>query len=167
MKPILIFGASISAAAMAAGFAVLANQAMPSRATEEQVIRPANVAREIAQPTQHIRSQAPRIAAHAVPAATAPPIPAATAAASPDTARPDTPALAALLDEDAAQGARMYLLPPSGAATSSGLATRPVPRPVVLAADAALPMVDLSLGQQLDPGAASRFDYIPLIGVYR
>ena len=61
----------------------------------------------------------------------------------------------------------MYLLPPSGAAADFGLATRPVPRPVVLAADAALPMVDLSLGQQLVPGAASRFDYIPLIGVYR
>ncbi len=167
MKPILIFGASTSAAAMAAGFAVLANQAMPSRATEVEVIRPANVAREIVEPARHIRNQPPRITARPVAAAPAGPIPAPTAAAIPDALRPDTPALAALLDKDAAQGARMYLLPPSGAATSSGLATRPVPRPVVLAADAALPMVDLSLGQQLDPGAASRFDFIPLIGVYR
>ena len=158
MKPILIFGASISAAAMAAGFAVLANQAMPPRATEVDVVRPANVAREVVTPAPQVRSQTPRTAARPVPVA---PV------ASPDTAT--AVALgAALLDEDTAQGARMYLLPPSGAATGAGLATRPVPRPVLMADGAApLPMADTPLVPRLDPGATARFDYIPLIGVYR
>ena len=161
MKPILIFGASISAAAMAAGFAVLANQAMPPRATEVDVVRPANVAREVVTPAPQVRSQTPRIATRPAPAA---PVP--------STASPDTTTAAALgaalFDEDTAQGARMYLLPPPGAATSSGLATRPVPRPLLMADGAApLPMADTPLTSRLDPGATARFDYIPLIGVYR
>lgn len=164
MKPILIFGASISAAAMAAGFAVLANQAMPARMAEAEVIRPANVAREVVAPA---RKEAPRSAARPAPAT--PVAPAATDAASADAAAPATATLdAALLDAGAAQATRMYLLPPSAAAADFGLATRPVPRPLRISdAAAALPMADPPRVPRLDPGAAARFDYIPLIGVYR
>ena len=164
MKPILIFGASISAAAMAAGFAVLANQAMPARMAEAEVIRPANVAREVVAPA---RKEAPWMAARPAPAT--PVAPAAADAASADAAAPETATLdAALLDAGAAEGRRMYLLPPSGAAADFGLATRPVPRPLRISdAAAALPMADPPRVPRLDPGAAARFDYIPLIGVYR
>ncbi len=164
MKPILIFGASISAAAMAAGFAVLANQAMPARMAEAEVIRPANVAREVVAPA---RKEAPWMAARPAPAT--PVAPAAADAASADAAAPETATLdAALLDAGAAEGRRMYLLPPSGAAADFGLATRPVPRPLRISdAAAALPMADPPRVPRLDQGAAARFDYIPLIGVYR
>ena len=156
MKPILIFGASISAAAMAAGFAVLANQAMPPRATEANPIRPANVAREVAPPNL-IRAQAPRIAART---------PAPEADTLTETAVPDgATRSAAPFNEDAAQPARMSLLPPSGVAANGGLAVRPVPRPALIAASAG--MVDRPADPWQGPKAASRFDYIPLIGVYR
>ena len=166
MKPILIFGASISAAAMAAGFAVLANQAMPARMAEAEVIRPANVAREVVAPA---RKEAPWMAARPAPATRSAPTSAAADAASADAATPATATLdAALLDAGAAEGRRMYLLPPSGAAADFGLATRPVPRPLRISdAAAALPMADPPRVPRLDPGAAARFDYIPLIGVYR
>ena len=156
MKPILIFGASISAAAMAAGFAVLANQAMPPRATEINPIQPANVAREVA-PPQLARAQTPRIAARSP--APQPPLPAETAV--PDAAIRS----AAPVQKDAAQPAGMYLLSPSHHVTAGGLAERPVPRPALIAASAG--MIDPPAAPWQGPETAARFDYIPLIGVYR
>ncbi|MBA4492638.1 hypothetical protein [Paracoccus sp. S1E-3] len=63
MKPILILGASISAATVAAAFAVLANQAMPPRAVAANPVRPANVAREIPAQALPVRIQTSRSAA--------------------------------------------------------------------------------------------------------
>lgn len=149
MKPILIFSASISAVAMAMGFAVLADQAMPRRALDADPIRATTVAREAPDLTTIIRREAAQIAA--APAAIAPESPAAETS---------VPAAAGV-----APAPRMSLLPPAAQAASSGPAARPAPRasqPLALdlaqLGDAAPPM---------EPIAAARFEYIPLIGVYR
>ncbi|NHF73857.1 hypothetical protein [Paracoccus xiamenensis] len=138
MKPILIFGASLSAAAMAAGFATLADQAIPRRAVDAEPVRPAAVARETADLTRIIRSEAPRIAAPRQPETT-------------DHAGTSTKA-------PQAAPAQMSLLPKGQAVA------RPVARP-----QAAMP--DLAQAKDITPRpapiTAARFDYIPLIGVYR
>ncbi len=142
MKPILIFGASISAVAMAAGFAVLADQAIPRRAVDADHVRPATVARHAPELTAIIRREAPKLAAP-VTAEIAPPLAAPTRAVR----------------------SQMSLLP--APAAGQGLAARPLPRPARLAAGPDLAQAgDAPLGRRQAPIAA-RFDYIPLIGVYR
>lgn len=158
MKPILIFGASLSAAAMAAGFAVLADQVMPRRAADAApMAMPARAVpiHEVPALTSHIRREAPQIGRVAPAPIATPPI-----ATAPQVARttiaPTKP------------GDRMQLLSP--AAPAAAQAQPPLPRP---AATVVADELDLALAEiaapapGFDPITVSKFDYIPLIGVYR
>ena len=153
MKPILIFGASLSAAAMAAGFAVLADQVMPRHAADAApMVMPAREAPFHAAPEliSLIQREAPQIARVApAPNATAPQGALAIIAPTP----PDD---------------RMQLLSPAAPVVAQ--AHRPLPPP---AATVVADELDLALAEivapapDFDPKKVSKFDYIPLIGVYR
>ncbi len=148
MKPILIFGASVSAAAMAAGFAVLADQAMPRRAADADPVRPAPVARAAPDLARIARHEAPRIAAPQASAPLEPEI-------EPEILSRGLPAPAADL--------RMSLLPVPAPAAKPRPAPRRVPPPTAI--------VTAQTTDPAPPGfgriEAARFEYIPLIGVYR
>lgn len=157
MKLILIIGASVSSAAMAAGFAVLADQAIPrDRVAAEAAPRAALAAREAPLLTPElaavIRHEAPRIA----------------------IAHPAAPA------DAAGDREYMYLLPPAATATiAGGLSERP-PRPTRTIAEmepsfagagipSGLDTIDRTTGSagHADPIMLSRIQNLPLIGVYR
>ena len=146
MKPILIFGASISAVAVAAGFAVLADQAIPRRAADADPIRPATVARDAPELTAIIRREAPKL--------------------TPKLAAPAAAEIApALATSTRAVRPQMSLLP--APAAGQGLALRPLPRPARLAAGLDLAQAGEAPLDLRQAPIAARFDYIPLSGVYR
>lgn len=158
MKPILIFGASLSAAAMAAGFAVLADQVMPRHAADAApMVMPAREAPFHAAPEfiSLIQREAPQIA-RVAPA----PITTAPNATAPQGAL----AIIAPTPPDD----RMQLLSPAAPVVAQ--AHRPLPPP---AATVVADELDLALAEivapapDFDPNTVSKFDYIPLIGVYR
>lgn len=157
MKPILIFSASISAVAMAMCFAVLADQAVPRRAVDADPVRAMTVAREAPDLTTIIRREAAQVA----------PVTATPVAAAPVTAVPESPVAETSVPAaaDLAPPTRMSLLPPAAQATQSRPATRPTAR---VSQTMALDLAQVEdTAPQMEPIAASRFEYIPLIGVYR
>lgn len=162
MKPILIFSASISAVAMAMCFAVLADQAVPRRAVDADPVRTMTVAREAPDLTTIIRREAAQVAP-----VTATPVAAAPVTAVPESTIPESPVAETSVPAaaDLAPPTRMSLLPPAAQATQSRPATRPTAR---VSQTMALDLAQVEdTAPQMEPIAASRFEYIPLIGVYR
>lgn len=163
MKPILIFGASLSAAAMAAGFAVLADQVMPRHAADAApMVMPARETPFHAAPelTSLIQREAPQIA-RVAPA----PITTAPNATAPNATAPQG-ALAIIAPTPPDD--RMQLLSPAAPAVAQAYRPLPPPAATVVADELDLALAEIvAPAPDFDPNTVSKFDYIPLIGVYR
>lgn len=151
MKLILLLGTSLSAAGLAAGFAVIANQALSRESAvislPYRAIQPARIVPDLALgPASPKRGSAPQVVA-----AASDPLPLAHFAASRNGAMPPK-----LTTHRAAPAL-------FNAAATNSLAERPPRRPLQMAYSDSLPGMDI----EFEPIPAARFENLPLIGVYR
>lgn len=162
MKLILILGTSLSAAGLAMGFALVANQAVSRESAvieaPYRVILPSRVAPDLAVPGLAVPRQP--VASDSRSAPQKPPAPPAEKVTLASVATAGNAAIPADTGRDKIAAARLVPL------IATSLAERPPRRPLMVAQSDPLPGLD-SAAPEFRAVPAKNFEYLPLIGVYR
>lgn len=170
MKLILVLGTSLSAAAVAAGFAMITNQALSRESdlaeTPARPILPARVAPDLSVDTTQLLSvEAAQLArAEAIHLASAPPMESGLSSlpTTGNTVLPIAPPTPEAPDTPLIQERRAVPVPLAASALPV-----PPPRQVEQLAYVAPPPPADMVATELGPIPARNFEYLPLIGVYR